>query len=330
MPTIRLRRPAPYVLPQLAGDMASRVLVVDDDVEVAAAVEVNLVVEGYDVKVVHDGPEALLAVRDFEPELVILDVVLPTISGVEVCEALRSDPRSADIAVIMLTAKTVKEDRLRGLGAGADDYLLKPFDPAELMARVRNVLRRSSRMRDQSPLTRLPGNFSISAELERLVSDDTARFAVLYCDLNRFKAFNDRYGFLRGDEVIKFTAQVCRDALGEFESEPAFIGHVGGDDFLIICEPDVAEQLAQRVIDRFDEGIGAFYDPDERNAGFIENTSRTGEQVRTPLMGIAIGIATTNRRRLATQWEASVTATEMKSHAKRLGHSAFEVDRRQA
>ncbi|MFZ4585582.1 MAG: GGDEF domain-containing response regulator [Acidimicrobiia bacterium] len=310
--------------------MGSRILVVDDDTEVAAAVEVNLVVEGYDVRVVHDGAAALLAVRDFEPELVILDVVLPTISGVEVCEALRADPRSADIAVIMLTAKTVKEDRLRGLSAGADDYLLKPFDPAELVARVRNVLRRSSRMRDQSPLTRLPGNFSISAELERLVNDADARFAVLYCDLNHFKSFNDHYGFLRGDEVIKFTAQVCTDSMADVEGTPHFVGHVGGDDFVVICPPEVAEALAATIIERFDAGIPNFYDEADRALGYVETVSRTGDRIRNPLMGIAIGVATTERRRLATQWEASVAASEMKSHAKRHGRSAFEVDRRQS
>lgn len=308
--------------------MAEVILVADDDPDVARAVEVNLSLEGYDVHLAGDGDEALEKAFKLEPDLVVLDWLMPGKDGLEVCRALRADPRTADIAIVMLTARSQADDKVEGFTSGADDYIVKPFEPAELVARIGGVLRRATQMRDLSPLTRLPGNFRIAAELESLVGDPEAQFAVLYADLNDFKSFNDHYGFLRGDEVIKYTARVISDALSAHPSDPAFAGHVGGDDFVVVVAPGVAEALAAEIIDRFDSGIGDLYDAEDAARGFVEVADRQGVRRKHPLVGIAIGIVSSVRRRIATQWEASAIASEMKSHAKRHGHSAFEIDRR--
>jgi diguanylate cyclase (GGDEF)-like protein len=308
--------------------MAELILIADDDLDVASAVEVNLALEGYEVEVAHNGIEALDRARKVQPGLVLLDVVMPGLDGFQVCEALRADPRTLNAAVILLTAKSVATDKLRGFAAGADDYIVKPFEPAELVARVRSVLRRGNQMRDLSPLTRLPGNFRIASELERLVAQPDAQFAVLYADLNDFKAFNDYYGFLRGDEVIKFTARVLTSALAAHKSEHNFAGHVGGDDFVLITHPSVAEAVCVDIIRCFDQGIAGQYDPADVERGYIEIADRRGEVHRYPVTSIAIGVATTTQRPIRTQWEASAIATEVKGHAKRLGSSAYEVDRR--
>ena len=308
--------------------MSETILVADDDVDVATAVEINLQLEGYDVHVAHDGEQAVAMAAMLQPDLVILDVVMPKMDGFQACEAIRSDPRTQNSAIIMLTAKSVAADKLTGFGAGADDYIVKPFEPAELIARVRGVLRRSSQMRDVSPLTRLPGNFRISSELERLVSRETAEFAVLYFDLNDFKSFNDYYGFLRGDEVIKFTARILSEAMGEHPSEPSFLGHVGGDDFVMIVHPSVAETICQTIVERFDQGILETYDDEDRARGYIEIKDRQGDFRKHGFVSIAVGVATTAHREIRTQWEASVLASEMKSYAKRHGRSAYEIDRR--
>lgn len=308
--------------------MAHVILVADDDPDVARAIEVNLSLEGYEVHLAADGAEALDAVFKLEPDLVVLDWLMPRKDGLEVCRELRSDARTADVPVVLLTAKSQADDKVEGLTSGADDYIVKPFEPSELVARVAGLLRRSSQMRDLSPLTRLPGNFRIAAELEALVNDPDARFAVLYADLNDFKSFNDHYGFLRGDEVIKFTARVITDTLSAHPSIPQFAGHVGGDDFVIVVSPDVAVDVAEGIIERFDAGIGALYDPDDAKRGFIDVTNRQGERTSHSLVGIALGVVSTDIRALATQWEASALATEMKGHAKRHGNSAYEIDRR--
>ena len=185
-------------------------------------------------------------------------------------------------------------------------------------------------MRDVSPLTRLPGNFRISSELERLVTREGAEFAVLYFDLNDFKSFNDYYGFLRGDEVIKFTARVLSEAMGEFLSEPSFLGHVGGDDCVMVVHPNVAEPICKLIVERFDAGIMELYDDEDRARGFIEVKDRRNEFRKHGYVSIAVGIASTAQREIRTQWEASVLASEMKSYAKRHGRSAYEIDRRGA
>ena len=253
---------------------------------------------------------------------------MPGLDGYEVCERLREDPRTTNASVIMLTAKSLSADKVVGLTAGADDYIAKPFDPPELVARVASVLRRSRQMREVSPLTGMPGNFQISDELERLVQDSSARFAVVYADLDNFKAYNDKYGFLRGDEAIKATARLLNVALARRPGEPQFAGHIGGDDFVLIVSPDEAEPLASDVCASFDEMAPALYDAEDREVGYIEVPDRQGSMLRFPVMTISLGVATTSHRRISSQWEASAIATEMKVLAKRTSGSSYEIDRR--
>jgi len=307
--------------------VADRILIADDDLDVALAVQVSLELEGFEVHVIHDGGVAIEEALRLRPDLVILDVVMPEVDGYEVCRRIRSDPRLLNCPVILLTAKSLSEDVVRGFSAGADDYVVKPYDSAELSARVRAVLRRSSMMRDLSPLTRLPGNFHIARELNELVSKE-AKFAVIYADLNDFKSFNDYYGFLRGDEVIKFTARALTDALAAHPTEPSFAGHVGGDDFIMVVGTDVDEAICVDAIEAFDAGIAALYDDEDAARGYVEVENRQGEMTRHRLTSLALGVASTEIRPIRSRWEASAIASEMKSHAKIAGRSSFSVDRR--
>lgn len=308
--------------------MADVILIAAAEAEVATELELSLSVEGWEVFVARTGVDALDQARKLQPSVAIVDVAIPGRNGLDVCADLRRDVRTVNSAVILLGAAD-GTDKLRGFAAGIDDHLAKPVDRAELVARVRSLLRRTSQMRDLSPLTHLPGNFRIASELERLVSHPDARFAVLYADLNEFKAFNDYYGFLRGDEVIKLTARVLVEALALHPGEPSFAGHVGGDDFVLLSDPDVAEKMCTEAIQRFDRAIPALYDGTDAANGYIEVADRRGNLHRYLLTSLSIGVATTTQRPIRTQWEASVIATEMKAHAKRHGRSAFEVDRRE-
>lgn len=305
------------------------VILIAGDSDDAAPLDVHLAAEGWDVYVAHDGLDALDQARKLQPAVVIAGVVMAGLDGVELCRALGCDVRTANSAAILLGRPGDAEAKLRGFAAGADDYLVEPFPPDELVARVRSVLRRANQLRDLSPLTRLPGNFRIASELEQLVTRTDVEFAVLYADLNEFKAFNDYYGFLRGDEVIKFTARILLESLATHPGDPSFAGHVGGDDFVLLCAPELAEPICRDVIARFDRGIGALYDADDAVAGYIEVADRRGNLHRFGLTSIAIGMATTTQRPIRTQWEASVIASEMKAHAKRHGRSAYEIDRRE-
>lgn len=303
------------------------VLVVDDDFDIARYVELNLSLEGFTVHVAHDGQEAVAKAQKLRPDAVLLDVMMPGLDGYEVCRRLRSNARTSHCAIIMLTAKSLSADTVLGLTAGADDYISKPFDPPELVARVRAALRRARQLRDISPLTALPGNSEITRQVERLVGEGQP-FALIHADLDHFKAYNDRYGFLRGDEAIKATADVLESVLGRCEDDTCFLGHVGGDDFVLLTSPESAEALAAQVIADFDAMAPSLYDPEDAARGWIEIEDRRNNRRTVEIMTISLGIATTQHRPLLTVAEASAIATEMKMVAKEDVRSAYRIDQR--
>jgi diguanylate cyclase (GGDEF)-like protein len=307
--------------------MPETILVVDDDADIARFVEVNLRSAGYEVSVATDGEEALERAAALRPDLVLLDVMMPRIDGFEVAQRLRRNPQTANASIIMLTAKALSTDKVLGLTAGADDYIIKPFDPIELLARVKGTLRRAKEMRNLSPLTGLPGNIRIQEEIERGVRDKRP-FAVLYSDLDNFKAYNDQKGFVRGDRLIQATARIIQDAVVEFAGSEGFVGHVGGDDFVAVVPPEVAEDVAKRIVERFDGDIHEFYEQEDLQRGYVEVEDRKGVMQKLPLAGVSVGIATTNVRMFEHYGEAVAVATEMKQFAKREASSSYAVDRR--
>lgn len=307
--------------------MPETILVVDDDADIARFVEVNLRSAGYEVSVATDGEEALERAAALRPDLVLLDVMMPRIDGFEVAQRLRRNPQTANASIIMLTAKALSTDKVLGLTAGADDYIIKPFDPIELLARVKGTLRRAKEMRNLSPLTGLPGNIRIQEEIERGVRDKRP-FAVLYSDLDNFKAYNDQKGFVRGDRLIQATARIIQDAVVEFAGSEGFVGHVGGDDFVAVVPPEVAEDVAKRIVERFDGDIHEFYEHEDLQRGYVEVEDRKGVMQKLPLAGVSVGIATTNVRMFEHYGEAVAVATEMKQFAKREASSSYAVDRR--
>jgi len=303
------------------------VLVVDDDVDIARFIEVNLKLEGFDVMVAHDGLEALDAIAGQMPDLALLDVMMPRLDGVELCRRLRSEPLTASLPVIMLTAKSLSVDKVVGLTAGADDYIIKPFDTLELVARVRSTLRRNAEMRAVSPLTGLPGNQRINEEIAARAAGE-APIAVCHVDLDNFKAFNDCYGWIRGDDVISLLATALKAAGAEVSLPAPFIGHVGGDDFVVICSPDQVEQLTNAVLRLFDDGVLGLHDPEDVANGYLAIVDRQGNERRFPLTSVSIGVAMTGRRQFRDHREIVAVATEMKAVAKGIPGSAVAIDRR--
>jgi diguanylate cyclase (GGDEF)-like protein len=317
------------------GDVSARevIVVADDDPDISSHLEMTLRHEGYQVFVASDGSEVLNLTRTVHPDLVLLDVDMPEVSGYDACRELRSHAQTATTPIIMVTGHSETPELVEGLDAGADDYLAKPFHTSELLARVRSVLRRSQQLRATSPLTGLPGNERITTELDRLTADPAAEFALAYADLDYFKAYNDHYGFLRGDDVIRFTAQTLTDALPAATAGsdgPQFTGHIGGDDFVVIMPVASIDAVSTAVITAFDAGIASLYDAADRERGWLEVPDRRGDLHRFPIMTISIGVASTTVRRLTSAAHASSVATEMKSVAKKRTGSNYVVDRRRA
>ncbi len=309
--------------------MSERVLVADDDPDILTVVKINLELDGFEVDTAVDGEDAIQKATSTPPNVIVLDIMMPRMDGLTALHRLRSQAATANIPIILLTARGLPEDRVRGLELGADDYITKPFDITELAARVRAVLRRTQAARDLSPLTGLPGNFKITAEVEDCIRDGRA-FALVHGDLDNFKAFNDHYGFMRGDEVIRFCASSFIEAAETLGMEGTFVGHIGGDDFVAIITPEMAEAFAKEVIERFDDGILDLYDTADALRGYIEVIDRRGERYAFPVVSLSLGVASTEVREIGTQWEASAIAVEMKEFAKKQQGSTYRIDRRTA
>ena len=303
------------------------VLVADDDEDIVRFVEVNLRLEGFEVITAFDGEAALEMAYESLPDMILLDVMMPRLDGFEVCQRLRDDARTKHISIIMLTAKSLSADKVVGLTSGADDYIIKPFDPMELVARVRSTLRRSREMGAVNPLTQLPGNVQVGEAVSERV-DSAEPFALVYVDLDNFKAFNDHYGFLRGDGAIKLLADCARRAIDPYPGDETFLGHIGGDDFVMIVDPEISEAVAKSVCELWDSGARDLYDPADAERGHIEVADRRNQVNRFPIMTVSVGISTNLIRAIDSHWLAVEIATEMKQFAKRDSGSSFAVDRR--
>ena len=305
----------------------AEILVVDDSPTMARLLEMGLTAAGFRVRVAHDGGTGLEMAREQCPDVVLADVMMPVLNGVQLTQQLRADPRTAGTTIILVTAKGYPAAKLEGFEAGADDYIVKPFDVEELLARVRGALRRTKVLRGQSPLTGLPGSVQFQEEVEHRVSTQ-ADFALMYCDLDNFKAYNDTYGFLRGDDVIKLTARVLQDVAVAEGGDRPFIGHIGGDDFVVVTELGCEQAVSEGIIARFDAEILAAYNDEDRRRGYVETLSRRGELQRFPIVAISIGAVTTARRRFVHFAETVVIATEMKAFMKKTPGSSWAVDKR--
>jgi diguanylate cyclase (GGDEF)-like protein len=304
-----------------------RILIADDDEDIVRFIEVNLRLEGFDVVTAFDGEQTLRRARSEMPDLILLDIMMPFVDGYEVCQRLRRDPSTKNILIIMLTAKSLSADKVVGLTAGADDYMIKPFDPIELIARVKSALSRSRELRAVHPLTHLPGNVEIQSEVARRIEHDEP-FALMHLEIDGFKAFGDRYGVPRGDEVIKTMAACVRESLAESGGTGVLLGHAGIEDLVIVCHPSVAEQVAKSIVLAWDGVAPGLYDDLDRERGYIEVRDRRQKTHRVPIMTVSIGISTTAHRPLASHWEAAQVATELLRVAKREAGSSYAIDRR--
>ncbi len=304
-----------------------KILVVDDDANIRELVLETIGSDHFDTFTAGDGLEALEMANVVKPDLVVLDLMMPGMDGWEVCSRLRRDILTNHIPIIMLTARSDIAMKIKGIEVGADDYITKPFDPLELEARINMHLRRSVRDGEASPLTGLPGNHAIEEAIEARIGTGT-KFAVCYIDLDDFKSYNDRYGFVAGSGVIQMTADVIVEALHKYGRDGDFCGHIGGDDFIMITNMERAGLLSGEIIRLFEAEIPGHYELPDRERGFIESTDRTGEPHSYSIMSISIAIVHNTFRHLEHPGKVAQIAAELKKYVKSLPGSNFVFDRR--
>lgn len=300
------------------------ILIADDDANIRTLLSILLRAEGYEVIAVDNGFDLVQQAQALMPDLLLIDLMMPQLDGYEAIRQLRSDTRTAHLPMIVLTARAATDDVVSGFESGADDYVAKPYNAVELLARIRRQLHRAAQRPVRSPLTGLAGNVLITEEIRYRLQGER-HFALLHIDLNNFKAFNDTYGFARGDRVIRLLAEILLECAVPDPPERDFVGHIGGDDFALVTLPERIELVCTRTIGSFDSRIGELYDPDDRLRGYLEGTDRYGTARRFPITSIAIGGVTSRVRRFISPDEMGQAATAMKEQAKNGGGSTHLI-----
>jgi signal transduction histidine kinase/DNA-binding response OmpR family regulator len=276
---------------------APRVLIVDDDASIRQICREVLEIGGYQVRDAGSANAALAEARRFRPDMILLDVLMPGIDGYRCAEMIRADPACGMAPIIFLSARSDTADKVRAFRSGAEDYMVKPFDADELLARVGKALDRQARELGASPTTQLPGADAIQAEIERRLAVGDTGAVACYLDLDNLKAFNDYYGYAKANAVIRQTGDVIRHVITRSGGPGDFIGHIAGDDFVFVTSADNADEVCRGICERFDHLIRLYYDPADRGHGYIETKDRFGVQRRFPIMSVSIAAISVARAR---------------------------------
>jgi DNA-binding response OmpR family regulator len=289
----------------------ARLLIVEDDIDISNMLRIYFTGQTYEVDTALRGSDALEKTRQYLPHLIVLDIMLPDIDGFEVCRILRTNMRTSHVPIIFLTQKDERSDKLQGLELGADDYITKPFDIEELKLRVQRAITRAEQQSLTDPRSGLPSGRLIEEQLRRIIRLDG--WAYLDIRLKGFEAFKDVYGFVAGDDVLRFTAMLLGEVVDELGTPNDFIGHAGGDSFIVITTEQAAPLIQKKVRERFSEEVLSHYNFLDREQGFIVTTTPDGKQEKTPLMTLSIGQVSPSQYEFADIREI----TEMAAEARR-------------
>jgi PleD family two-component response regulator len=285
-----------------------RLLVVEDDIDIGNMLKIYFSGMQFDVDVAVRGSDALEKTKQVLPHLIVLDIMLPDIDGYEVCRTLRTSMRTSHIPVIFLTQKDERSDKLQGLELGADDYITKPFDIEELKLRVQGAIRRSERESLTDPRSGLPAGRLIEDQLRRIIRE--RGWALLDARVNNFEPFKDVYGFVAGDDVLRFTAMLIGEVVDELGTTSDFIGHAGGDNFIVITKEAKADAIKARLKERFDNEVQTHYNFMDRQQGFVNAPSSDGTTVKVSFMTMSVGIVSPSMQSFSDIREITELAAE--------------------
>ncbi len=286
----------------------ARLLIVEDDIDIGNMLKIFFAGMDFEVDVAVRGSDALEKTKNVLPHLIVLDIMLPDIDGYEVCRNLRTNMRTSHIPVIFLTQKDERSDKLQGLELGADDYITKPFDIEELKLRVQGAIRRAERESLTDPRSGLPAGRLIENRLREIIREKG--WALLDARVNEFEPFKDVYGFVAGDDVLRFTAMLIGEVVDEIGTTTDFIGHAGGDNFIIITREEKAPLLKARLKERFNKEVQTHYNFIDRQQGFVQAPAADGSTIQVPFMTISVGVVSPSGQSFADIREITELAAE--------------------
>jgi diguanylate cyclase (GGDEF)-like protein len=313
-----------------------RILVADSDI-LSIATTIGVLKDSYHVVTAKTGAELFKQLRKVSIDMIILETSLPDLDGFEICRQLKEDKLFQELPVVFITTLNNVAAEEKGFVSGAVEYITKPFNAPTVRARIKNQLKLSQAIKelqrlnhlalDANPNTGLPGNTSILNALQQAVTSGEA-VSVIYADLDHFKVYNDTYGFAKGDEVIGFTANVIKVSLQQHGCGEAFLGHIGGDDFVMVLPAEKLAKVSAEIIRRIDLGMPEFYSKADVAREYVVAHDREGRECRHPLISLSMGAIDLGRRKVASTCEIIDICTETKKAAKKRSGSNIVVDQR--
>ena len=305
--------------------MLQEIYIINDNTQDANQIQSLFKDESFKIKIVKT-EQIDIALRNI-PSLIIVDEDHLKRDIIEFCKTIRANEDNGITPIIVLSSNTEKKHRVSVLETAVEYYIKKPIDVDYLYYTVKNIMRLMYVNRRVSPLTGLPGNVQILAELKKRVMNEE-EFAVLYADLDHFKEYNDVYGFLKGDEIIKYTAKTIVRNVHSLKGNHCFVGHIGGDDFVAIVSKTDYEQVCQNILAEFDKDIHNFFTKDDLERGYLEVANRKGIIEQFPLTSLSIGVVEADKGRFKNILEIGEVGAQVKHVAKTIMGSSYAIDRR--
>lgn len=307
--------------------MVQEIYIIDDD-DSSILVFRELFKEDNEYKFISVKSEQIdVALRNI-PAIIIINEDAIEVDVIDLCKKIRNDDDNSITPVIVVSSYDDKQHRIDILKQSIEYYIKKPVNENYLYYTVKNLNRLMNINRRISPLTGLPGNVQIHAELKKRLSNKDD-FCALYLDLDNFKAYNDVYGFLKGDQIIKFTADLIVESVHSMYQENTFVGHIGGDDFIAIVPGISCEKLCQSIIAKFDKKVLSFFTPEDAEKRYIEVPNRKGIIEQFPLTAISIGVVVVDANRFYNILEIGEIGAQVKHAAKSVVGSSYAIDKRQ-
>ena len=306
------------------------ILIIDDSKLVVEMLSKILSSE-YQVCYTMDACHGIISSIELKPDLILLDIVMCNLDGFEVCRQLKAEPRTRDIPVIFLTSTHDSASEARGFEVGGVDYILKPFNPVVVLARIKNHIQMANYVKelqrlysfalDSNPITFLPGNNSIQMHINQLLGEK--KHTVCYADLDHFKSYNDKYGFANGDRIIHFTAELMKYVSKMMGIEDIFFGHIGGDDFVFTLDSQYAYDYANTLLDMFDRQIKGYYHQEDLQRGYITAKDRNDLEFHAPIISLSIAGLHLADCQNANYFEVNDLCTALKCMAKKIPGSIY-------
>ena len=302
-----------------------RILVLDPDTERGPQIVSAVEAEDHFGYHLESSEQALSQIYNDPPDLIVLSAAGDRWKTF--LRSLKGDSVFGHLTVLCMFEREMVGPTTTFLDLPIDDFLFLPLDLDELRLRIRLAIDKSGRYLDANPLSRLPGNFTIIQTVQERIDSGTP-FAFSHIDIDNFKPFNDRYGFTRGDEIIRMCARVLVNVVRNFPDGNGFVGHIGGDDFVLIINSHLIEPASRQVITHFDMLAATFYDDEDRLRGYIDSVDRQGNPRRFPLISLSISAVDSTRNDFNHFGQYSAAANEVKKKVKQMDGSNFMIDRR--